>query len=49
MKKIRLDKYLADAGAGTRSEVKKYYLEGTGTGEWKNRLKSRGKNRTRRG
>lgn len=24
MKKIRLDKYLADAGAGTRSEVKKY-------------------------
>ncbi len=22
MKKIRLDKYLADAGAGTRSEVK---------------------------
>ena len=24
MKKIRLDKYLADAGTGTRSEVKKY-------------------------
>ena len=30
MKKIRLDKYLADAGAGTRSEVKKYISKAQG-------------------
>ena len=27
-KAVRLDKFLADAGAGTRSEVKKYIQKG---------------------
>ena len=27
-KPVRLDKFLADAGAGTRSEVKKYIQKG---------------------
>ena len=31
-KPVRLDKFLADAGAGTRSEVKKLHTEGSGAG-----------------
>ena len=31
-KAVRLDKFLADAGAGTRSEVKKFIQKGKGSG-----------------
>ena len=32
-KAVRLDKFLADAGAGTRSEVKKYYSKRKSPGQ----------------
>jgi len=31
---LRIDKYLADMGIGTRSEVKQYIRKKTGTGQW---------------
>ena len=32
-KAVRLDKFLADSGRGTRSEVKEIYSERPGTGQ----------------
>ena len=40
MANTRLDKFLANAGAGTRSEVKTY-IKGTGVSQWTDRYRSK--------
>ena len=42
-KAIRLDKFLADAGSGTRSEVKKLYSKGKSSGQRYNSKEARTK------
>ena len=49
-KAVRLDKFLADAGAGTRSEVKKFIQKGkvqvNGVPAKKSEIKAHGNRRT---
>lgn len=44
MAQIRIDKYLADMGIGTRSEVKKNLKVRSGNFKWRKNQKTRTKN-----
>ncbi len=46
MEEIRLQKYLANNGIGSRRACEQYILEGKIRGQWKNSYRVRHKNRT---